>query len=57
MEQKRPWKQASTSKAKGGMKPIWRQCKIGPRTEDEAEGAREGIVADDNGDWGDHGDG
>jgi hypothetical protein len=53
MEQKRPRKQVSMSKAKGGMNRIRRQCKIGSRTEDEAKGAHEGRVADDNGDLGD----
>jgi hypothetical protein len=53
MEQKHPRKQVSTSKAKGGMNRIRRKCKIGSRTEDEAKGAHEGRVADDNGDLGD----
>jgi hypothetical protein len=56
MEQKRPRKQASASKAKGGVKRIRRQCKIGSRADDEAEGAHEGLVADHNGDQGDHGE-
>jgi hypothetical protein len=53
MEQKHPRKQASASKAKVGEKRIWRQCKIGSRTEDEAKGTHEGHVADYNGDRGD----